>query len=154
MTSPNNPIRVKIPERDDLFPDVEKALVTLIGGMLQELDPPGFACTIPPENTNELLERGVAIVTVQRAGGPADRVNDFARVHISVTTLQRSSSWEVLGWLRVQLPDKTGKIVNPDGTVALIQEISELQGPQKTPQINNDMRTVNHMMNVHTRKGR
>lgn len=149
-----NPIHVTIPDGDNRFPDVEKALVTALDDMLTELTPPGYACTTPPANAADLINQGVAIVTVQRSGGEADRTKDHPNVFLTVTTAYRSDSWEVLGWLRPKLHDFSGVVTNPDGTTALIESIADMRGPQRNPSVTQDTRSVSQGLAVTTRRGR
>lgn len=149
-----NPTRVKIPAGDNRFPDVEKALVTVLDDMLTELDPPGYACVQPPANYNELIDQGVAIVTVQRSGGEADRINDHPNTFISVTTAYRSDSWDVMGWLRPKLHEFSGVVTNPDDTTAIITDIGDMRGPQRDPALSEDFRRVSQGFAVTTRRGR
>lgn len=147
-------IRVRIPDGDDRWPDVEKAMVTLLDDLLSELEPAGYACVLPPSNYDELIDQGVAIVTVQRAGGTAERINEDASVFLTVTTGYRSDSWDVLGWLRPKLHQVNDTIVNGDGTVALITKITDARGPQKDPGLSEDSRRVGAGFTVTTRIGR
>ena len=148
-----NPTRVRIPD-GPRWPDVEKAMVTLLDDILTELDPPGYACIVPPDNYDELVHQGVAIITVQRAGGAAERIDDHPSVFVSVTTAYRSDSWDVLGWLRGKLHDFNGTVTNPDGTTAIIRSISDLRGPQRDPDPNPDFRRVSQGFAVVTRLDR
>ena len=148
------PTTPKIPEEQALWPDVEKAMVTLLDEILAELEPPGEAYVVPPADYDNRLERGVAIVTVQRTGGQADRINDTAGVNLTVTTSQRNASWDVMGWLRPQLHNFHGVITNSDGTTAIIQKITDMQGPRRTADLNPDMRRVTAGINVTTRLNR
>lgn len=140
-----------IPETHAQWPDVEKAMVTLLDDMLAQLDPPGEAYVVPPADYDERLANGTAIVTVQRTGGQADRINDTAGVNLTVTTAQRNASWDVMGWLRPQLHNYNGVVRNSDGTVAIIEKITDMQGPRRTPDMNQDMRRVTAGLNVTTR---
>lgn len=134
ISTPNAapPQRVTIPAGDARFPDVENAMVTVLDGLLEELDPAGYACIVPPENYMDLLQQGVALVEVESDGGAASsRVNDSCVVYVSVTTGYRSDSWAVLGWLRPKLNNYSGVVANPDGTQAIITDISDMRIPKK-----------------------
>lgn len=144
--------RTTIPEGVPQWPDVERALVTLLTGILADLTPAGYACVVLPENVDQRVNRdGQTIVQVQRAGGFADRIQDHARVVLSVTSNDRSVSWNVLGWLRPQLHQFTGIIHNGDGTAAIIQNIEDTQGPQRTPSPTAITTTVQATLTVTTR---
>lgn len=122
-----------IPTDQPRWPDVEKAMVTVLDDMLQALDPPGYACVVPPQNEDELVATGRAVVQVVRTGGSNDRTADDASISINVTTAYRSDSWEVMGWLRPKLLEFSGVVTNPDGSQALVMGIQPAQGPQKDP---------------------
>lgn len=161
MTQPETPPviyeprqRVTIPDDQPRWPDVEKAMVTILDDLMAPLDPPGYACVVPPEDYEEMLRDGVAIATVQRSGGNADRTNDHANVFVTVTAGYRSDAWDVLGWLRPQLHHFSGRVENPDGTVALIQAIDDMRGPQRQPSLSPDMRSVSGGFTVVTRLDR
>lgn len=158
MTQPSDPIaprvRVQIPDDVPRWPDVEKAMITVLDGMLANLTPAGFACVIPPPDYNEQLANGVVIVTVQRSGGSADRINDDANFYITVTAGTRSDAWDVMGWLRPQLHNFSDVVTNPDGTVALITGISDMSGPQRQPALSPDVRGVTAGFVVTTRLDR
>lgn len=141
----------KIPSDQAQWPDVEKAMVTLLDQMLTQLEPAGFACVTPPDGYEDLLDNGVAIVTVQRSGGQADRITDTASLSLSVTTGQRSASWDVMGWLRPQLHRYSGVVTNDDDTVAIITKITDMQGPRREPDLSRDNRRVTAAFNVTTR---
>lgn len=141
----------KIPTDGPQWPDVEKALVTLLNEFLARLEPSGRACVVPPQNSDELIDQGVAIVTVQRTGGQAERITDTAGVNLSVTTSQRSASWDVMGWLRPLLHNYEGVVTNSDGTVAIITKITDMQGPRRGLDLNDDKRRVTAGFNVTTR---
>lgn len=149
-----NPPRIHIPDDVPGWPDVEVAMVTLLDGILANLDPAGYACITPPADYEDRINRGIAIVTVQRSGGAADRINDHPVVFISVTTAYRSDSWKVLGWLRPQLHNFSGQVTNPDGSVAIINSIDDLRGPQREPDIVPDFRRVTQGFSVVTRLDR
>ena len=146
-----NPRRVTIPEGVKRFPDVERAVVTIIQNFCKQLTPPAAVGTMPPANADVVIASGAPVVVVTRAGGAATRVIDEARVSVTVTTGYRSDSWEVMGWLRSQLYDFTGFVENPDGSTAIIETIMDAQGPQRAVAPQTDHRTVSAMFSVHTR---
>lgn len=148
------PVRVQIPTDTPRWPDVEKALVTVLDDFMTELKPGGYACIIPPENFAELIHNGYPVVTVQRAGGAADRVVDNPVVYISVNTAYRSDSWDVLGWLRPKLHDFSGVVTNPDGSQALVSGIEDMRGPQLDPAFTKDTNRVSAGFIVKTRLDR
>jgi|LSQX01.1.fsa_nt_gb hypothetical protein len=149
-----NPPRITIPDGVAGWPDIEVAMVTLLDDLLGKLDPPGYACIVPPPDYEQRVNNGTAIVTVQRAGGAAERVVDHPTVFITVTTAYRSDSWKVLGWLRPQLHNFSGQVTNPDGSVAIINSISDLRGPQRVPDLSDDLRRVSQGFTVATRLDR
>jgi len=146
----------KIPDNGPQWPDVEKALVTLLDEILGQLEPAGQAYVHPPEKDeyNRLIEQGVAIVTVQRTGGQADRITDTAGINLTVTTAQRSASWDVMGWLRPILHNYEGVVRNPDGTTAIITTITDMNGPRRSQDLAQDARRVSAGFNVTTRLDR
>lgn len=138
------------------FPDVEKGMCTLLDQLLAELTPAGYACVIPPSDFEERIANGEAIVTVQRSGGTKSQQRALldARVFISVTTAERSASWEVLAWLQEKFEDVHNTITNPDGTHCHIASISDMQGSQREPALSPDMRRVTSGHIVTVRKER
>ena len=158
MTNPTPPpiprVRVAIPDDVPRWPDVEKAMVTVLDDFLGRLMPAGYACVVPPADWEERLLDGVAIVTVQRAGGNAERALDSANLYVTVTAGTRSDAWDVMGWLRPQLHSFNGTVTNPDGTVALITAVDDMRGPQRQPALSPDMRSVTAGFTVITRLDR
>lgn len=125
--------KVIIPDGTPQWPDVEKAMVTLLSDLQASLTPSGYACVVLPEDAASRQERGQVIAQVQRAGGFANRTQDNARITLNIHSYDRSVSWDVLGWLRPQLHQFEGVVTNSDGTVAIVQDIEDTQGPQRTP---------------------
>lgn len=140
-----------IPNNGPQWPDVEKAACTLLNNILNQLDPPGTAHVVPPPDYEQRLDNGEAIITIQRTGGIADRTIDHPTIDLSVTTGQRSTSWDVMGWLRPQLHNFSGTVTNQDGTTAIITEITDSQGPRRAPDISRDNRRVTASFNISTR---
>lgn len=143
--------RTRIPEGTVQWPDVEKAMVTLLSDMAADLTPPGYACVTLPANFTERIDKGQTVLQVQRAGGFADRIQDHARITLRVHSNDRSVSWNVLGWLRPQLHQYKGVIHNGDGTTAIVQDIQDTQGPQRTPADMQTSATVQAALTVTTR---
>lgn len=147
MTAPH----IKIPDDTPQFPDVEQALITVVGDMLTELNPTGVACNVPPQDFERRIQAGHAVVQIERRGGGAERTIDRPRVFISVITEYRSDSNRVMQWLRAKLHNFTGRVNNPDGTTAIIAEITDITGPERGAPYSPDSRVVTAGFTVATR---
>lgn len=126
-----------IPEDDDsYFPDAEDALTVIVDSILANFTPPGYAHTPggQPQDYDNLVASGVAMVEIARTGGEADGVWDFPRMNVTVTTPSRDLSWKVMAYLRRKL-HHINSIGVPlsDGSTAIVNNVKDSQGPQQPP---------------------
>lgn len=134
--------------------DVENILVTLIDSFAKKITPPGWACVVPPVETETKLNDGVPIIQVRRTGGTLTRVLDTVRIDLAVTCAYRSDAWRVMGWLLAQLFEFTGVVETPSGERATVVEITDGTGTRQRPALTQDSRTVQTMLQVTVRKPR
>lgn len=138
------------------FPDTELLVLDLVQRFLDELDPAGQAVTYLPANYAEIVESGTPLVRVYRGGMASRDLFDPAAVQLGVIAASRADSWAVMEYLRQVLLsfDHGGPVKREDGSVSMIDSISEVVGPQQLPELNPDLRLVPATFRVVTRRPR
>ncbi|WP_328439111.1 phage tail termination protein [Nocardia puris] len=126
------------------FPDRELVVMDLVQTYLNLCTPAGLACTWLPDNVNALVDAGTPVVRVYRGGLGADGLWDAAAVQLGVIAATRADSWSVMEYLRqIMLSyEHGGPVRREDGSITMLQSVSEIVGPQQLPELNPDHRLV------------
>lgn len=138
------------------FPDTELLVLDLVQRFLDDLDPQGLAVTWLPDNYAELVDSGAPVVRVYRGGIASRGLFDPAAVQLGVIASSRADSWAVMEYLRQILLsfDHGGPVKREDGSVSMIESVSEVVGPQQLPELNPDLRLVPATFRIETRRPR
>lgn len=136
------------------FPDREEVVMDLVQTYLDLLTPQGKAVTFLTQEDGALVESGVPVVRVYRGGLNAEGLWDPAAVQLGVIAQTRADSWAVMEYLRqIMLSYKHGGSVRrADGSVTLLSEVTEMNGPIQIPELNPDHRLVPATFNVECRR--
>ncbi|MEV0367509.1 phage tail termination protein [Nocardia fusca] len=126
------------------YPDAELVVLDLAQTYLDMLTPAGMAVSYLTADHTELVDSGTPVVRVYRGGTAENRLFDPAAVQLGVIARTRRDSWEVLEYLRQVLRSfkSGGAVRREDGSLTMIQSVSEIVGPQQLPELNPDHRLV------------
>ncbi|MGV9818422.1 phage tail termination protein [Nocardia xishanensis] len=135
------------------YPDRELVMCDLTQRWLDELTPQGLSVTWLPDNLEEVLAEGRAVVHVYRGGLGAEGIIDAAAVQLGVITATRADSWAVLEYLRQMLLTYKhgGPVRREDGSTTQISYVEEMIGPQQLADYNPDNRLVRGTWRVECR---
>lgn len=136
--------------------DLELVMLDLLRPYMAELTPTGVVCTQLPDNYEDLIGEGRALVRVHRNGLGAVELIDHGSIQLAVLTAKRADSWDVMEYLRQVLGSyyRGGAVHRLDGSVTELKAIEELVGPQLLPDLNPDDRMVVAPFRVSCRKPR
>ncbi|WP_455749939.1 phage tail termination protein [Nocardia nova] len=135
------------------FPDREEVVMDLVQTYLDLLTPQGKAVTFLTEEDGALVDSGIPVVRVYRGGLNAEGLWDPAAVQLAVIAQTRADSWAVMEYLRqVMLSfEHGGPVRRADGSITLLSEVTEMNGPMQIPELNPDHRLVPATFNVECR---
>ncbi|MFI7191478.1 hypothetical protein ACIBQ0_17225 [Nocardia nova] len=125
----------------------------LVQTYLDLLTPQGKAVTFLTEEDGALVDSGIPVVRVYRGGLNAEGLWDPAAVQLAVIAQTRADSWAVMEYLRqVMLSfEHGGPVRRADGSITLLSEVTEMNGPMQIPELNPDHRLVPATFNVECR---
>ncbi|MFR9767054.1 hypothetical protein [Nocardia sp. SC052] len=138
------------------WPDAELVALDLAQYYLNLLTPTGLAVTWLPDDFADLVEAGTPVVRAYRGGMGAEGLWDPAAVQLGVIARKRSTSWEVLEYLRQMFLsyEHGGPVRRADGSITYVDCIEEIVGPQQLPELNPDDRLVPATYRIELRRPR
>lgn len=136
------------------WPDSELVTLDLVQKYLDMLTPQGKAVTWLLDDHFALIDSGVPVAWIYRAGPSAEGIWDPAAIQLSVIAATRADSWAVLEYLRQVLLsfEHGGPVRREDGSITQVASIEEMTGPQQLPEENPDHRLVSATFVVECRR--
>lgn len=94
----------------------------------------GYVCTWLPEDFDERLDAGEAIIRVMRqpgGGRSSSGVTDTGTMQIAVMTRNRTTSWRLLDYLDNALEELADghKVTHSDGDISMITDVETIASP-------------------------